>query len=155
MSGRSVQISVIGAGNADGGTRQSAERVGELVAARGGVVVCGGLGGVMEAACKGAASKGGQAVAIIPGSDPDTANPFATVVIPTGLGHARNVLVVQSGDAVIALPGETGTLSEIALALKTGRPVVGVAEWGGIPGVRVAQTPEEAVELAFSLSGER
>lgn len=153
MTGRAVQISVVGAGSADESLRRSAERVGELIASRGGTLVCGGLGGVMEAACKGAGQLGGTAVALLPGSDRKAANSYANVVIPTGLGHARNVLVVQSGDAVVALPGETGTLSEIAIALKIGKPVVGVNYWGGIPGVRVAQTPEEAVELAFALAG--
>lgn len=155
MKGRPVPISVIGAGDADTGTCREAHAVGRCVAERGGVVVCGGLGGVMEAACRGAAEAGGVAVAILPGSDEGAANPWATVIIPTGLGHARNVLVVQAGRAVVALPGAMGTLSEVSIALKIGRPVVGVRAWGDVAGVEVAADAEEAVARAFARVKER
>ncbi len=108
----------------------------------------------MAGACQGAAEAGGLAVAVVPGPDPETANPWARVVIATGLGHARNVLVVQSGDAVVALPGSWGTLSEIALARKSGRPVVGVGTWGHLDGVREVPDPAGAVALAVRLAKE-
>ncbi len=151
MSGRRTQIAVVGAGTADPVTYELARRVGRAAARAGATVVCGGLGGAMEAACRGAREVGGTAVALLPGTDPRAANPWAEVVIPTGLGHARNVLVVQSGDAVVALPGSWGTLSEIALARKVGRPVVAVGAWRHLDGVEVVEDPEEAVRRALEL----
>ncbi len=150
---RPIHISVVGAGTAEPGLYETARKVGAEVARRGCVLVCGGLGGVMAGACQGAAEAGGLAVAVVPGPDPEAANPWAGVVIATGLGHARNVLVVQSGDAVVALPGSWGTLSEIALARKAGRPVVGVGAWGHLEGVREVRDPAEAVALAVRLAG--
>ncbi len=150
---RPIHISVVGAGSADPALYETARRVGREVARRGCVLVCGGLGGVMAGACQGAAEAGGVTVAVVPGSDPVAANPWARVVIATGLGHARNVLVVQSGDAVVALPGSWGTLSEIALARKAGRPVVGVGAWGHLDGVREVAEPADAVALAVRLAG--
>jgi len=152
-AGEGIQISVIGAGDAPAGTYADAVAVGEALARRGAVVVCGGLGGVMEGACRGAHNAGGASVAIIPGPESGSANRFATHVVVTDMGHARNALVVQSGAAVVALPGKTGTLSEIALALKMGKTVVGLREWGHLEGVRVAASPEEAVELALAHRG--
>ena len=151
---RKVQISVVGAADASAEVYAAALEVGREVALRGGVVVCGGLGGVMEAACKGAAMEGGKSVAVLPGSETSQANRWATVVVATGMVHARNVLVVQSGAAVVALAGEAGTMSEIALALKIGRPVVSVGAWGGIEGVTVLPDAAESVAHAFSLIGE-
>jgi uncharacterized protein (TIGR00725 family) len=104
----------------------------------------------MAAAAAGARRAGGLTVGLLPGYDRTTANPFIDVVLPTGLGHARNVLVVAAADAVIALPGEHGTASEIALALTLGRPVVALGAWQHIPGVEVATTARAAVELALS-----
>ncbi|MBC7263081.1 MAG: TIGR00725 family protein [Chloroflexi bacterium] len=135
-----------------------AEAVGRGLAKRGAVLVCGGRGGVMEAACRGAKSAGGTTVGILPGESVDEANPYVDIPIPTGMGEARNVLVVRSAQAVIAVGGEYGTLSEIALALKMGRPVIGLETWelskkgqrdGGILYVN---TPTEAVELALALA---
>ncbi len=146
-----VVISGVGAGNADKELMTLAFEVGAEVARRGGTIVCGGLGGVMEGVCKGATSEGGLTVGIIPGSGRQEANKYVKIIIPSGLGHARNVLVVQSGMVVIALPGETGTLSEIAIALKSGRPVVGVDAWGDIEGVVCEPDPKSAVERAFEL----
>lgn len=122
-------VGVIGPAAGDDEAERVAERVGALLAEAGAVVVCGGLGGVMEAACRGARGGGGTTVGILPGLDRAEANPHVSVAIPTGLGEARNALVVRACDAVIAIGGEFGTLSEIALALKMGTPVVGVGTW--------------------------
>ncbi len=148
---RKPHISVIGAGAVDDVDYAIAYEVGKRIAQKGGVVVCGGLGGVMEGACCGAREAGGVSVAIIPGSDPESANECATVVVATGMGHARNALVVQSGQGVVALPGLSGTLSEVALALKMGKPVVGVAAWSGIDGVEDMPDAASAVERVFEL----
>jgi hypothetical protein len=117
-----------------------------MIAGNGSVLVCGGLGGVMEAACRGAQEAGGTTVGILPGTE--EGNPYLDIIIRTGLGHARNVLVVLSADAVIALGGSYGTLSEIAIGLKLGRPVYGIATWD-IEGVIPCTTPEEAVTRAM------
>ncbi|MEA2420374.1 MAG: hypothetical protein QOE60_2580 [Thermoleophilaceae bacterium] len=119
------------------------------MAERGAVVVCGGLGGVMEAACRGARAAGGTTVGILPGLDRTAANPFVDVALPTGLGEARNALVVRAADAVIAVGGGYGTLSEIALALKAGKPVIGIDTWD-IEGVVAVDGPEAAVAAALS-----
>jgi len=151
-------VAVVGAGSADSGIASVAEEVGRLLASRGAVVVCGGLGGVMEAACRGAKSAGGTTVGILPGFDRDEANAWVDVAIPTGLGEARNALVVRAADALIAIDGEYGTLSEIALALKTGKPVVGLETWElsrhGVPVTEIvrASTPADAVERALELA---
>ena len=127
-----------------------AHELGSEIARRGGVVVCGGLGGVMEAVASGAHASGGLSVGVLPTYDRTTGNQWLDVVLPTGFGHARNVIVVASGDAVIALPGEYGTASEIALALKLGRPVVALNAWHDQPNVLRASSPQEAVTLAFA-----
>ncbi len=106
-----------------------AEAAGRAVAESGALLVCGGLGGVMAAACRGAVAAGGTTVGLLPGTDRRAANPWVTVPVATGLGELRNGLVVRAADALVALGGEHGTLSEIALALKLGRPVVGVGSW--------------------------
>jgi uncharacterized protein (TIGR00725 family) len=135
-----------------------AREVGLEIARRGAVLVCGGRGGVMEAACRGAREAGGLTVGILPGTDRAEANPYVDVPIVTGLGEARNALVVRSADAVIAVSGGYGTLSEIGLALKMGRPVVGLGTWelsqAGQPVAAVvrAESPAQAVELAVSLA---
>jgi uncharacterized protein (TIGR00725 family) len=123
--------------------------VGALVARRGAVLVCGGLGGVMEAACRGVRQEGGTSVGILPGIDRAAANPHLDVALPSGLGEARNALVVNAADAVIAIGGGYGTLSEIGLALRAGKPVVGLATWD-IEGVEVAAAPEAAVDRALA-----
>jgi uncharacterized protein (TIGR00725 family) len=124
-----VQISVIGGSEANEPTLASAEQIGYALASAGAVTVTGGLGGVMAAACRGAKSAGGLTVGILPGSDPAAANEWVDVIIPSGLGEARNALVVNSAAAVIAVGGEYGTMSEIALALRAGIPVIGVDTW--------------------------
>ena len=113
------------------------------------MLVCGGLGGVMEAACRGAKGGGGTTVGILPGADRGEANEFVDVAIPTGLGEARNALVVRAAEALIAVGGGYGTLSEIALALKAGKRVVGLGSWD-IEGVERAGTPEAAVEAVLA-----
>lgn len=107
----------------------AAETVGRGLAESGAIVVCGGLGGVMEAACRGAREAGGTAVGILPGTERSAANRWVDVAIPTGLGEARNALVVRAADVLIAVGGAYGTLSEVALALKAGKPVIGVSTW--------------------------
>jgi uncharacterized protein (TIGR00725 family) len=126
-----------------------AELVGKELGARGVVVVCGGLGGVMEAVCRGAQGAGGLTVGILPGLDRSDANPFVDVVIATGMGEARNALVVNAADAVIAVGGGYGTLTEIGLALRAGKRVVGLETWE-VEGVEVAGSPEAAVETVLS-----
>jgi uncharacterized protein (TIGR00725 family) len=146
-------VGVVGPGRATGDQAELAEEVGCRVAEAGAVLVCGGLGGVMEAACRGAKEGGGATLGILPGTDRAQANPFVDVAVPTGLGEARNALVVRAADVLIAVAGEYGTLSEIALALKGGKSVVGLHTWE-IDGVVQAASPAEAVSRALALSGE-
>lgn len=152
---RPVRITVVGEGRCDEDTASIAERVGREIARRGGVLICGGLGGVMEAAARGAREAGGTTVGILPGPDAADANPHILIPIATGLGHARNAVNVRAAEAVIALAGGYGTLSEIALALAMGIPVVSLAESGATPDVVTAPSAEEAVATAFELAEER
>jgi uncharacterized protein (TIGR00725 family) len=146
-------VSVVGSGTVTGELYEKAREVGRLVAARGGTVVCGGRSGVMEAAARGATEAGGAAIGILPDEDRELANEFLSYSIATGTGHARNLAVVCSGDVVISVGGEYGTLSETGLALKAGRPVVALQSWNLGEHVAVASSPEEAVEAAFGLLG--
>ncbi|MEA2454637.1 MAG: hypothetical protein QOI45_899 [Thermoleophilaceae bacterium] len=139
-------MAVVGPG--DEPTAAAAD-VGRLVAERGAVLVCGGLGGAMEAACRGAKQAEGVTVGILPGSDRSDANPYVDVALPTGLGEARNALVVRAADVVIAIGGGYGTLSEIALALKAGKRVIGLDTWD-IEGVERASDAEAAVAAALT-----
>jgi uncharacterized protein (TIGR00725 family) len=144
-------VAVVGSGIATGELYEQAQEVGRLVAERGGTIVCGGLSGVMEAAARGAAETGGTAIGILPDEDRWRANEYLAYSVATGTGHARNLAVVCSGDVVVALGGEYGTLSEIGLARKVGRPVVSLESWE-LPGhVVVASSPKEAVEAAFEI----
>ena len=149
-------IAIVGPGSAEAAELEAAEEAGAAIAEAGAGLVCGGLGGVMEAACRGARSRGGLTLGLLPGSDRDAANGWVVVAVPTGLGEARNALVVRADDAVVAIGGGWGTLSEIALALKTGVPVVGVGTWepaigGAAPEVIVAADgPREAVAEALT-----
>lgn len=140
-----MQIAVIGSADCSEREYTAAETIGRLIASNRGTVCCGGLGGVMEAVCRGAQEAGGTTVGIILGTG--DGNSYLDVVIRTGMGHARNVILVNSADAVIAVGGGYGTLSEIAVALKTGKPVFGLRTWK-IEGVTACATPEEAVTLA-------
>ncbi|MDP8991605.1 MAG: TIGR00725 family protein [Actinomycetota bacterium] len=144
----SVYVAVVGPGDPSPAAEADAEAVGRLLADRGAVVVCGGLGGVMAAACRGAKAGGGTTVGILPGVDRAEANAWVDVAVTTGMGEARNALVVRSVDAVVAVAGGYGTLSEIALALRLDRPVVGLASWD-IEGVRSARDPADAVAEAL------
>jgi uncharacterized protein (TIGR00725 family) len=146
-----MQIAVIGNGQAEGSEYEAAYATGRLVAGKGAVLVCGGLGGAMEAACRGAREAGGTTIGILPGTG--GGNPYLSVTVRTGLGIARNALVVLSADAVIAVGGNYGTLSEIAMALKNGRPVFGIGTWD-IEGVTPCSSPEEAVGLALAAAAE-
>ena len=151
-----IQISVIGAAKGEPEILRDAEAVGRGIAEADAVLVCGGLTGVMEAASKGAAEAGGTVVAVLPTVTPEDANPYATHAVATGTGQARNLAVVASGQAVIAVGGEWGTLSEIAYARKLGRPVVALQSWilrnraGTDLGIVEAETPEHAVEAAVA-----
>ena len=146
-------VAVIGPGEASPDESARAEEVGRLLAGRGAVVVCGGLGGVMEAVSHGAASAGGTVVGILPGRERTDANEHVTIALSTGMGEMRNALVVRAADAVIAVGGAYGTLSEIAFALRTGMPVVGIGTWD-LDDVVDAPDPVAAVELALALAGE-
>ncbi|MDX1675342.1 MAG: TIGR00725 family protein [Longimicrobiales bacterium] len=153
---RPLRIAVAGAGRTDAGLDAVAEEVGRRIAEAGAVLICGGLGGVMEAAARGCAEAGGLTIGILPGADADAANPHIRVPLPTGLGEARNTLVARTGDAVIAIGGRWGTLSEVALARKVGVPVVLLR-----PALTdrleltVAESAKEAVQLALLAGGER
>jgi uncharacterized protein (TIGR00725 family) len=157
------QVSVIGSGNCQEGSEpwRLAEEVGRGLAEAGVSVVCGGLGGVMEAVARGAAEAGGVVIGIAPGTSVADANPYCTHVVATGVGHARNLAVVSSGEVVIAVGGEWGTLSEIGLARAIGCPVVALRSWElngrermeGAPGVVPAETAEEAVAAALAALG--
>jgi hypothetical protein len=144
-------IGVIGAGSCSNETYESARKVGVGIARMGAILVCGGLGGVMEGACRGANEAGGQTVGILPGQDRAQANPYVAIPIVTDLGHARNVLVVRSSDLLIAISGGYGTLSEISIALKVGKPVIGLATWPDIDEVQYVSTAEEALNAAATM----
>lgn len=151
-----MYIAVIGTGENREPFYTYAYEAGKLIAAKGGIVVCGGLGGVMEAACKGAKEAGGLSIAILPGLNRQEANPYADIVIPTGLGEMRNALIIRASDAVLAVGGGFGTLSEIGFALKTGRKVVLLKSWecssfseNFEKSVIISESVVEAVEKVF------
>ena len=149
-------VSVIGASEGSSEIMRLAEEVGQGLARRGVDVVCGGLSGVMEAVCKGVKKEGGTTIGILPGHDPEEANPYVDIPIPTGMGYARNTIVVKAGRVVIAIGGAYGTLSEIGHALADNTPVVGLQTWDPVrggktdPGIIVTKTPNEAVERAVA-----
>ena len=152
-------IAVIGGSQCSKDEARLAEEVGRELARQGAILVCGGLGGVMEAACKGAQSEDGMTIGILPGEIRQAANPYVQIPIVTGIGHARNVAVVKSSQAVIAIGGSYGTLSEISHALQGGIPVIGLNTWSlsrnNQPDNSIisAQNPTEAVNKAISLAG--
>lgn len=153
-----VYIAVCGPGIATEEEAAWAEEVGRLLAREGAIVVCGGVSGVMDAVARGASAEGGTSIGILPGRDRREASPHLTLSIPTSMGETRNALVVRAADTVIAISGEFGTLSEIALALKIGVPVVGLATWDlsrrgqRVDAIAVAATPAEAVARALELA---
>ena len=154
-------MAVIGEGRCAPSTAARAERVGAALAAAGAVLLCGGLGGVMAAASRGAARAGGTVVGLLPGFARTDANPWVTIPLVTGMDQARNVILVRSADAVIAVGGRYGTLSEIALALKFGTPVIGLGSWrlrqpeGRPVPLERARTPEDAVARALRAAGRK
>jgi uncharacterized protein (TIGR00725 family) len=157
---RARQIAVVGGGAGDPELAELAEDVGRRIAAGGAVVVCGGRGGVMEAAARGARESGGDVIGVLPTESPDDANPHVSHAVATGTGQARNLAVVASADAVIAIGGEWGTLAEIAFARRLERPVVALESWTvsgrgemrNAPGIEVAASPAEAAERALALA---
>jgi uncharacterized protein (TIGR00725 family) len=148
-----VYVGVIGGAECAPDVAATAEAVGREIARRGAILVCGGMGGVMEAASRGAFEAGGMTVGILPVLDRRAANPYIRVAIPTGLGEVRNALVVRASDGLIAIDGKYGTLSEIALGLGLGRPIVGLDTWDlGTPILR-AEDPVEAVGMLLARIG--
>jgi hypothetical protein len=145
-----MQVGVIGGGVCDNKTEMIAEEIGRELAMRGVLLICGGLGGVMEACARGAKRQGGNTIGILPGNSREDANRYIDYQIVTNMGHARNAIVVASSDVVIAVGGEYGTLSEIALALKMGKQVVTIACKWEVHGIIQANCPVEAVDLALN-----
>lgn len=156
---RAPVVAVVGGSTCTAEEARLAEAVGRALGESGAVLVCGGGKGVMEAACRGATAAGGTAVGLLPGGNPDEGNPHLTLAIPTGLGEARNALVARAGQAIIAIGGGYGTLSEIALGLRLGRTVIGLGTWtavapGGQPAdIVLARSPDEAARLALREAG--
>ena len=148
-------IGVIGASRPSGKGYELARAVGRNIAERGGIVVCGGLGGVMEAACRGAKEGGGLTIGILPGQDAAEANRFVDVPIVTGMGYARNIIIVRTAQAIVALDGSFGTLSELAHALQMAKPLVAVGCRIAPPDVPQVEDPEEAVARAFAACADR
>jgi len=154
-------VAVVGGSTCTADEARVAEAVGRGLASRGATLVCGGMGGVMEAACRGAKSAGGLTVGILPGDDRRSANPHVDVSVVTGMGHSRNAIVVKTAQAVIAVDGSYGTLSEIALALQNGIAVIGLGTWDfSLRGqadrsIMRARDAEEAVEKAIAAAGKR
>jgi uncharacterized protein (TIGR00725 family) len=155
-------IGVIGASRADDELLRLAEELGREIASRGVAIVCGGMMGVMEAVCKGARSKGGLTIGIIPSDDKNDANPYVQIPIVTGMGVGRNVMLVKTADVLIAVGGEYGTLSEIAHALNIGKKVISLRSWQlekatekSIPNLIDAASAKEAVDLALDSLGKR
>ncbi len=146
---RKIIIGVIGASRPSQEGARLAEAIGREIATRGAVLVCGGLGGVMEAAAKGAVEAGGEVLGILPGPDAGQASPYVTLPVATNMGHARNVIIAHTAEALIAVEGEYGTLSEAAIGLKLGKPVIVLPGGPQLPGARAADTPLRAVALAF------
>lgn len=149
-------IGVIGGAECTEPERELAEEVGREIARRGAILICGGRGGIMEAASRGARQAGGIVVGILPGRHRGEGNPYLTVALPTGLGDARNAIIASAADALVAIGGGYGTLSEIGLALKMNKPVIGLGTWklerpGLSGGIRPATSAREAVELALLL----
>jgi len=147
---RKPHIGVIGARECSEEIEKLAFDVGYGIAKRGAILICGGLTGVMEAACRGAKEANGTTVGILPGTDKNDSNPYVDIPIVTGMSVARNIILVRSSDAVIAIAGKFGTLSEIAFALNVGKPVVGLSTWDIEAPIIKAETPEDAVNKAFA-----
>jgi len=158
MKKESIFIAVIGGSDVSSEIAGLAEEVGREIARRGAALVCGGMGGVMEAACKGASEAGGLTISILPGDSRRDANPYVQIPIVTGIGYARNVAVVKSAQAVIAIDGSYGTLTEIGYALQAGIPVIGLGTWSMAidnktdDNIIIAKNAKEAVDKAMNLA---
>lgn len=146
-------IAVIGARSCDVQLYRTAQHLGKLLADAGYSVICGGLGGVMEAVCKGAKEKSGLTIGILPGEDAAAANPYVDIVIPSGLGIGRNLLIIRAADAVIAVKGGYGTLSEIAFALQLGKPLIGLGSWQVSEEIINVSSPEKALKSLAGVLG--
>ena len=151
-TGRKPVIAIICAGKCSKKLYDMAAEIGRYVAENGGVVLCGGLGGIMEGAARGAKEAGGTTIGIIPSENKADANQFIDHVIPTGFGQARNVLVVRAADAIVALPGKFGTLSEMAFALVSGKPIISVQAWKLGEEIQQVEDPLEAAKIAMELA---
>jgi len=145
-------IGVIGGGQCSSDVENLAEEVGSLIAQREGVLICGGLSGVMEAACRGAKKSNGTTIGVLPGDRKSDANPFIDIPIVTAMADARNIIIVRSSDAVIAIDGKYGTLSEISFCLAFNVPVIGLKTWDVDPGIVRANSAKDAVNKAFELT---
>jgi uncharacterized protein (TIGR00725 family) len=150
-------IGVIGASNANEYEQKIAYEVGKIIAEKNAILICGGLSGVMEYACRGAKEKNGITIGILPGTSKSEANKYVDIPIATGIGEARNIIIVHSSDGIIAIGGGYGTLSELAFALRHNIPIVGISTWdvtdpyGKIIEIKRTNDPKEAVEYIFSL----
>ncbi len=144
---KACYVGIIGAGTCPKLVYKLAREVGFEVGKRGWILICGGLGGIMEGAAKGCSEAGGITVGILPGLKRESANPYIQIPISTGLGDGRNLLVVRASDVIVAIAGGYGTLSEIALALKAGKPVIGLETWQNISGVRYVSNCKEAIHI--------
>ncbi len=150
MGVRKRKIGVIGASRASAEGLQMAEEVGRLIAESGSVLVCGGLGGVMEAASRGCSNAGGEVIGILPGPIAGDANRYVTLAVPTNMGHARNIVIAHTSDVLVAIEGEYGTLSEAAISLKLGKKVFALHLQYQLQGLTAVETPAEAVNKALS-----
>ena len=150
---RKPVIAVVGAGKCSKKLRDMAAEIGKYVAENDGVIVCGGMGGIMEGGARGAKEAGGVTIGILPTDDKNDANEFIDYIIPSGFGEARNILVVRTADVIVAFPGKFGTLSEMAFALQAGKPVISVNAWKLGDDIHQVETPQEAAKLAMELAG--
>ena len=146
---RKTIIGVIGSASCSSSVADIGYIVGREIARRGAILICGGLGGIMEGACKGVQEENGTAIGILPGDDKEDANPYVDIPLTTGMGEARNIIIVRSSDAVIAIAGKYGTLSELAFALRFDVPIVGIATWNIDIPILKAKNPRQAVDMAF------
>ena len=151
MNKRKIIVGVIGGSTCTEDIEKSAIEVGRHIAEKGGILVCGGLGGVMKASAKGAKEAGGITIGILPSANSDDANQYIDIAIPTGIGYARNVIIINIADVVIAIDGKYGTLSEIAFCLQFGVPVISLLSWKIDESIISADNPKQAVDIAFSL----
>jgi uncharacterized protein (TIGR00725 family) len=146
---KNIPIGVIGGNICTDEEYKLAEAVGKKIAQAGGILICGGMSGVMEAACKGAFQAGGLTVGILPTDSIDDANPYVKIPVATGMGIGRNIIIVRTAAALISIDGKFGTLSEISYALQLNKRVISLRPWMEVPGMMIVKTPEEAVRLAF------